>query len=92
MTQERLGELLEPAATRASIANVENGKQRVLAHTLTQIASALQVELTDLIKSPERKPVSKVSAVSIELGEKLALPSTRLRKLRRELGLLESRK
>ncbi len=34
MTQAQLGLVLNPPATRASIANIENGKQRVLVHTL----------------------------------------------------------
>ncbi len=35
--------------SRASIANIENGKQRVLLHQLFQFADALQVSLSDLI-------------------------------------------
>jgi transcriptional regulator with XRE-family HTH domain len=34
--------------TRASIANIEAGKQRVLAHTLVDLASALRLTLDQL--------------------------------------------
>jgi transcriptional regulator with XRE-family HTH domain len=43
LTQEQLGRLLVPAMTRASVANIENAKQRVLAHTVAQLARGLNV-------------------------------------------------
>ncbi len=45
LTQETLGARLNPRMTRASIANIEAGKQRVLAHTFVDIASALTMKL-----------------------------------------------
>ncbi len=48
LTQEALGERLNPPMTRASIANIEAGKQRVLAHTLVDLASALTMKLDEL--------------------------------------------
>src|SRR6266850_4220472 len=45
LTQAGLGLRLEPPVTRAAIANVENGKQRVLAHTLVQLAQIFRVEI-----------------------------------------------
>lgn len=41
LTQAEVGALLQPTVTRASIANVEAGKQRVLAHTVVQLARAV---------------------------------------------------
>ena len=35
--------------TRASIANIESGRQRVLLHQILQFAGALQVEISDLV-------------------------------------------
>src|SRR6266496_5237391 len=49
MTQEQLGRSLRPPLTRASIANIEHGKQRLLAHTLVQIAGILRVKLEELL-------------------------------------------
>ncbi len=48
LTQDELGKMLNPTMTRASIANIEAGKQRVLAHTLVDLANALQLTLDDL--------------------------------------------
>lgn len=48
LTQDELGKMLRPTMTRASIANIEAGKQRVLAHTLVDLSSALQLTLDEL--------------------------------------------
>jgi transcriptional regulator with XRE-family HTH domain len=48
LTQEQLGRRLQPAMTRASVANIEAGKQRVLAHTFVALAAALETTLNDL--------------------------------------------
>lgn len=53
MTQEQLGHLLVPRVTRASITNLEAGKQRVLAHTLVQLAEILEVPLQELVPARE---------------------------------------
>lgn len=42
LTQAGLAELLDPPLTRAAIANIESGKQRVLLHTFEQISRALR--------------------------------------------------
>ena len=49
LTQAEVGARLSPRMTRASIANIEAGKQRVLAHTLVDMASALAMKLEDLV-------------------------------------------
>ena len=49
LTQESIGARLNPPMTRASIANIEAGKQRVLAHTLVDLASALTMKLDELV-------------------------------------------
>jgi len=82
MTQAQLGLSLVPPSTRASIANIESGKQRVLVHTLAQLAKSLDVDIRDLMpaihapaESPSRKDVER------ELEKKLNLPAPALKKL-----------
>ena len=41
--------------TRTSLTNIEKGRQKVLAHTLVQLADKLAVSLTELIPSVERE-------------------------------------
>src|SRR5215475_576708 len=41
-SQARLGDALRPSLTRASIANIEAGQQRVLLHTALDISAALE--------------------------------------------------
>jgi transcriptional regulator with XRE-family HTH domain len=81
MTQAQLGLALVPPSTRASIANIENGKQRVLVHTLVQLARALETKVEKLIpyESPAGQPTQ--SDVEDELKRKLNLAAPQLRKL-----------
>jgi transcriptional regulator with XRE-family HTH domain len=46
-TQERLAKTL--SMSRASIANIESGRQKLLVHTLLEFATALQVDAADLL-------------------------------------------
>ena len=82
MSQEALGQKLIPSVTRASIANIESGHQRVLAHTLVQFAEVLDVELMELIpplrQNGQPPPIKKVEA---ELAEKLQLSKKDMKKL-----------
>jgi transcriptional regulator with XRE-family HTH domain len=57
MTQAQLGERLSRPLTRTAIANIETGKQRVLALTLVEIARVAGVPLDDLV--PETTPPTK---------------------------------
>jgi transcriptional regulator with XRE-family HTH domain len=50
LTQEGLAELV--SLTRTSITNVEKGRQKILLHTLAEIASALQVDPASLLPTP----------------------------------------
>jgi transcriptional regulator with XRE-family HTH domain len=82
MTQAQLGRCLNPPTTRASIANIENGKQRVLAHTLMELAKAMEVDIKDLIPSDGLTlKVPPSNAVFRELKRKLNLAPMQLRKL-----------
>lgn len=79
LTQEKLGRMLHPSMTRASVANIEGGKQRVLAHTLVSIASALKIALGDLIPpAPFRTAQRSGSSLKGELADKLDLSPRKL--------------
>ena len=52
VTQEQLGRRLQPPMSRASVANIEAGKQRVLAHTFVALAAALETSLDSLVAAP----------------------------------------
>ncbi|HEX4334362.1 MAG TPA: helix-turn-helix transcriptional regulator [Polyangiaceae bacterium] len=84
MTQEDLGKAIDPPLTRASLANIENAKQRVLAHTIIQLAAALSVPVQDLLpalprQQPERANLEK------ELAAKLSLSKTKARAMAQRL-------
>lgn len=74
MTQEQLGRLLSPPTTRVSVANIEGGNQRILAHTLVQLAAVLNVEVADIL--PKKLPASVAgnnSTIADELITKLGI-------------------
>lgn len=81
LSQESLGSALRPRVTRASIANIEAGKQRILTHTLVQLAVALDVEVSTLL------PTAKSGqAMSSHVEAKLAqhnIPTKTIRRLLR---------
>ena len=81
LTQAQLGLSLVPPSTRASIANIENGKQRVLVHTLVQLARTLETKVEKLI--PPGTPADQPTLVDVEdeLKRKLNLAAPQLRKL-----------
>ncbi|OFV88269.1 MAG: hypothetical protein A3J75_00980 [Acidobacteria bacterium RBG_16_68_9] len=95
MTQEDLAERVVPRVTRAAIANIEGGKQRVLAHTLWQLADALGVPPATLAaatpdrdKNDGRVPLHRIQG---ELTKKLGVSKQRPRNMtskieRRERG------
>lgn len=68
LTQERLGKGLGTGMTRASVANIEAGQQRVLLHTAIELAAALEIPLADLLPSP-----STSDAVAQEIETKLPI-------------------
>jgi len=82
MTQARLGLSLNPPSTRASIANIENGKQRVLVHTFVQLAKALAVDIQELMPAAD-PPAQAANSKDVEheLKRKLNLAAPQLKKL-----------
>src|SRR5438874_1648315 len=79
MTQEELGNRLDPQLTRASIANIESGTQRVLAHTLGQLADQLEVSIQELFPTSKPLEVSSDEGATIakELNRELKIPARR---------------
>ena len=86
LTQEQLGSRIVPRVTRASIANIEAGKQGVLAHTLVQLARVLATTPQDLLpretsgEDPELR-----GRVQDELAKKLSVPAEASRRLTEKL-------
>jgi transcriptional regulator with XRE-family HTH domain len=81
LTQEQLGGFLFPPTTRVSIANVESGKQRILSHTLVQLATALKVEPVELLPPKKDGPSSNDHDIANELVSKAGLSRTSAKKL-----------
>lgn len=75
ITQQQLASELDPPSTRASIANIEAGKQRVLAHTLAQLARALSVSVADLLPNSDKQVGDAVHKELIQkLGPRKQVP------------------
>jgi len=85
LSQERLGARLSPPVTRASIANIEAGKQRVLAKTLVDLAAALEIEVINLLPPPPMKTAPPVD-LNAELQERLGLAAGKVNALVKQLG------
>jgi transcriptional regulator with XRE-family HTH domain len=85
ISQDQLGARLTPRMTRASIANMESGKQRVLAKTLVDLASALDISITSLIPGHQPREASSRANLRAELGAALDLPPDKLKELTRKI-------
>lgn len=85
LTQAAVGARLIPPVTRASIANLELGQQRVLAHTLVQLSDVLGVPLDQLLRAAAPDP-SDWAAVEIALTAALEIAPARAKRLVRRLG------
>lgn len=82
MTQHQLGQSLTPKATRASVANIEHGKQRVLLHTFVQLTDILKVDMRALLPASEPAASGPTSKdVERELRRKLKLAAPALKTL-----------
>lgn len=81
LSQAALGDLLRPPVTRASIANIETGKQRILAHTLVQLAEVLETSLTDLVPPQTQTKQIAADTLEAEFARKLNLPPQEIKKL-----------
>jgi transcriptional regulator with XRE-family HTH domain len=84
LTQGDVAARIVPAVTRASIANLELGHQRVLAHTLVQLSEILDVPVADLL-SASPSAAGDWEAVISALEVALKLPRPRATRLARRL-------
>lgn len=80
LSQAALGARLDPPVTRASIANIEAGRQRVLTHTLVQLSSILATPVGDLLPDA-RTPAEAWRELATEVARTLRLPAARARRL-----------
>ena len=85
MTQEDLGSRLDPKVTRACVANMEAGKQRILAHTIPQLAKALHVQPSALLPNQTEKQLEPTDRLEVELLKKLGLSQRKMKKLSAKL-------
>ena len=84
LSQEELARRLNRPLTRASIANIENGKQRVLVHTLVELVRELRTSFEELIPETEedRPEAWDRKEIEKELEKELSqLPQTQIKKL-----------
>lgn len=58
MTQEGLASLV--SLTRTSITNIEKGRQKILLHTIVDIASTLRVAPADLLPESKSAPENEL--------------------------------
>lgn len=86
LTQEQLGSRIVPSVTRASIANIEAGKQGVLVHTLVQLARVLATTPQDLLpRETSAEDPALRGRVQDELAKKLSVPAEASRRLTEKL-------
>lgn len=65
-TQEHLAEAV--GLSRTSLVNIEKGGQRILAHTVFEIARELGISMAELIPTtPVTRPVERIEAAKREL-------------------------
>jgi transcriptional regulator with XRE-family HTH domain len=81
LSQEQLGRAIKPAMTRASIANIEAGNQRVFFHTAAHLAAVLHFSLKEVLEG--QQPIAAdPQALANELASKLpSLTSSKARSL-----------
>ena len=85
LTQLDVAARVVPPVTRASIANLELGQQRVLVHTLVQLAAILDVPAAELLQgAPE--PAAGWRGVEDALQAALQLSRPRAQRLARRLA------
>ena len=84
LTQSDVAARVVPPVTRASIANLELGQQRVLVHTLVQLAGILDVSTAVLLQGGPESPGWR--GVEDALQSALQLSRPRARRLARRLA------
>lgn len=67
ISQEELGERLR--LSRASIANIEAGRQRILLHHLFLVADVLSVPVSDLVEIRPKEEISSLAKKNHPVGK-----------------------
>ncbi len=67
-SQAQLGSMLSPPVTRACIANMERGHQRVMLHVMEQLADLFGCHLAQLITGARRRRAIMPSGSKSEFG------------------------
>ncbi len=57
------------ALSRASIANVETGRQRLMLHQIQAAAVVFDVSLSDILDLPELTPTARIASLKEKLAE-----------------------
>ncbi len=84
LTQQDVADRLIPKVTRASIANMESGKQRILCHTLVALSAVLSMQPEELLPSvtassaadEHKEPDGPLKEIELELTRKLGRRAT----------------
>lgn len=79
--------------TRANIANIEGGKQRIYAHTLIELSRTLNVPLDELLAQPQellRPTLPTMESFTSELAAKLPLKFEEVRELTAKIGYAQN--
>lgn len=87
-TQEALGRRLQPPVSRASIANIESGRQRLLVHVALEICAVLALRPDELLGDflPHEPQEPKDQRLVTELTKKLSISGDDARTLLKKLN------
>lgn len=93
LSQEEVGKALQ--LTRATVANIESGKQRVLVHTLVAIAGILGVGIGELLlaqeqgrlQSPNPRRAPRPVGIEEQLQQKLNVTADQASEIVRQIDL-----
>lgn len=72
-SQAQLGRMLRPPVTRACIANLERGNQRVMLHMMEQLAELFGCHLAQLITGSRRRRATLPAGAKAEFGARMPL-------------------
>ena len=89
-SQQELAGQLSPPLTRASIANIESGRQRLMVHVALEICRALEITPDELLSdflTPTTSQVVSDDHLVDELARKLAYPRDQAKALMKKLNL-----
>ncbi len=77
MTQQEVADRLVPKVTRASVANMESGKQRILCHTLVALSAVLSTRPEELLPRGSATGASREAETQEEPSKEIELELTR---------------